>query len=1056
MRLIQHTTGSLTGRHGLPALTAVVLSGLLGIPLVATSAGAASLATLTPVASAPAGHVGATVPAVAAPVGKLRPRGCSASGTTATCELYAMAGSASVLGQPVPIWGFSSTGNAGSATAPGPLLVVNQGDSVTVNLHNQLAEPVSLAFPGQPASAFTAGLTASASGAGAGGSQAYTFTASRAGTFLYEAGHTANGTRQVAMGLAGALVVLAADGTAYGTRSGVPNTAYDDDAVLVLSEIDPALNAAPTTFDMRSFRPHYRLINGKPFPSSDPISTDQGHRVLLRYVNVGSQSHSMSLLGDDQTQVAQDGHPMRYAETSVTETVEPGATTDTIVTMPTGPEAKVTLYEANGHLNSNGQSTADPLQVAFGGMLTFLDTAAPPPTSDGVGPVSTHIKLSPNPSDGLAPVKVTADLSDATTGGSNVVQSELVVDDAVSTGVGFGAPMTAAFGTVDVTAVTGSIPATAPDCAPTVGPPPLALACLEAGRHTVFVRALDSAGNWGVVGSAILNLPKTGPRTTNGGLSRVPANGAEDLTISATGDDSAAEGKITAAEYFLDTAGANGTGTALALNRTAAVVSEDATIPAAIVKALGEGAHHVLAHSKDSLGLWGPPLDMTLQVDLTGPGVEAASVGPNPTNGVLTDKSNPGYLVVSARITDRDAGGAIQGLLNDAEGFLDPKSATPAGGTGFQLIASDGKMDSATETVYGLIPISQARALANGVHHVFVRGQDDAGNWGDMFAVDLVVDKAAPVLTSLSAAPNPTNGATTLTLSASVNEQSFAAAEYWIGTTDPGAGKALAVPVSLVNGKIVVTAPLSGVAAGVQTFSLRVQDLAGNWSNALNTTVTVTKPNAIFSDTFDSGNLGSWAASAGGVSVSAAAGIPVGGTNRGLQVTLPGGTGNLASYLTDTSPTAETGYHARFSFDANTLTSGSAAATALTVFEARTATNGQVLAIELHKSGSTVQVRAVMSRTGAAAISGAWVTLPAGAHTLQVDWLSGPATGTSPGSLALSMAGTRVSTLAGNTSGLRVDTSLLGVTAGVTATRTSTMAGTAFYDTFVSTRNTLP
>ena len=210
---------------------------------------------------------------------------------------------------------------------------------------------------------------------------AYTFSAGRPGTFVYEAGHTAGGARQVAMGLAGALVVRSADGSAYGARSGYPATAYDDDAVVVLSEIDPALNAAPATFDMRSFHPAYRLINGKPYPSTDPVSTDQGHRVLLRYVNVGSQTRSMSLLGGDQTQVADDGHPLRYAESAVTLAVEPRATADTLTTMPTGPEAKIALYEAAGHLDNNGQTTADPLSFAFGGMLTFLDTAAPPPST---------------------------------------------------------------------------------------------------------------------------------------------------------------------------------------------------------------------------------------------------------------------------------------------------------------------------------------------------------------------------------------------------------------------------------------------------------------------------------------------------------------------------------------------------------------------------------------------------------------------------------------------------------------------------------------------------
>ena len=48
---------------------------------------------------------------------------------------------------------------------------------------------------------------------------------------------------------------------------------------------------------------------------------------------------------------------------------------------------------------------------------------------------------------------------------------------------------------------------------------------LDAGKHTVFVRALDAAGNWGVVGSVIFNLPKTGPQTTNGSVADVPANG---------------------------------------------------------------------------------------------------------------------------------------------------------------------------------------------------------------------------------------------------------------------------------------------------------------------------------------------------------------------------------------------------------------------------------------------------------------------------------------------------------------------------------------------------
>jgi len=315
-----------------------------------------------------------------------------------------------------------------------------------------------------------------------------------------------------------------------------------------------------------------------------------------------------------------------------------------------------------------------------------------------------------------------------------------------------------------------------------------------------------------------------------------------------------------------------------------------------------------------------------------------------------------------------------------------------------------------------------------------------------------------PVLGAVVGAPNPTNGAANVTLTAPVNELSFATAEFWIGTVDPGVGKATRVPVALVGTNIVATVPLAGIPLGAQRFNLRVQDLAGNWSNAVNTTVTVTRANAIFSDTFNSGTLAAWSASTGGVSVTAAAGIPVGSTNRGLQVTLPGGTGNRPSFVTDTSPSAETSYHASFGFNANTLTSGTNVNTVLTLFEARSGTGAQIFAVQFHRTGGVVQVRTVIrtGATGATTTNGAWVTVTAGAHTIQVDWLAGPATGTGAGSLRLLRDGAVVSTQGGNTSALRIETAVLGVSAGVTSTPTSSMAGTAYFDSFVSTRFTLP
>ena len=105
--------------------------------------------------------------------------------------------------------GGSPPTRAGTATAPGPVLVVKEGDTVTVRLHNQLTQSMSRSrSPGSPPVSSPPGSTTSTSGADPGGTATYTFHAGRPGTFLYEAGHTPGGARQVAMGLAGALVVL--------------------------------------------------------------------------------------------------------------------------------------------------------------------------------------------------------------------------------------------------------------------------------------------------------------------------------------------------------------------------------------------------------------------------------------------------------------------------------------------------------------------------------------------------------------------------------------------------------------------------------------------------------------------------------------------------------------------------------------------------------------------------------------------------------------------------------------------------------------------------------
>ncbi|HUX90497.1 MAG TPA: multicopper oxidase family protein [Gallionellaceae bacterium] len=130
---------------------------------------------------------------------------------------------------PATITGASCT--AGVMQLPGPTLIVNQGDSVTVTLHNNLpaaAGNTSILFPG---------FSVTASGGAAGlltreaanlGTVTYSFVADTPGTHTYYSG--TQGDLQIEMGLYGAIIVLPALGgsvpTGYATQANLPDTCH--------------------------------------------------------------------------------------------------------------------------------------------------------------------------------------------------------------------------------------------------------------------------------------------------------------------------------------------------------------------------------------------------------------------------------------------------------------------------------------------------------------------------------------------------------------------------------------------------------------------------------------------------------------------------------------------------------------------------------------------------------------------------------------------------------------------------------------------------------------
>ena len=212
--------------------------------------------------------------------------------------------------------------------------------------------PVTLAIPG------LAGFPTDYVGVAPGATKPYTFTASRAGTFVYQAGHITTsgandpGPREVAMGLAGALVVRPAT-AGQDLDVSAPASAFDDEAVLVLSEVDPVFAANPLTADLRAFDGKYRLINGTAWPATTQIGTAAGHKVLLRYVNAGVSSASMGVIGVKQSLVAQNATP-RPGQALVADTIAAGDTEDALVTIPAGG-GNFPVVDSTGRLDTAGQ-----------------------------------------------------------------------------------------------------------------------------------------------------------------------------------------------------------------------------------------------------------------------------------------------------------------------------------------------------------------------------------------------------------------------------------------------------------------------------------------------------------------------------------------------------------------------------------------------------------------------------------------------------------------------------------------------------------------------------
>ena len=308
---------------------------------------------------------------------------------------------------------------------PGPTLIVTQGQTVTVNLMNELptsAGNTSILFPGfnVTASGGVTGLMTQE--AAPGGSVTYTFTASAPGTHAYYSGTQAD--FQVEMGLYGTIIVLPtavpaactsglhalnrqaetfhgeADYRLAAAAYAHDKSCYDREYLFQFSEIDPrihsqalvqvtaktgcAAGAAGCSLQVATepYHPAYFMINGRSMPDDmDPNYAAEyphqpyngnphmhpGEQVLLRIVGQGRWQHPFHEHANHVRILARDGN-LILSETSAEDLAGPALFTTT--TTPGQAMDGIFYYTGRGlnwdmygHNPKSGDALAKPTCV---------------------------------------------------------------------------------------------------------------------------------------------------------------------------------------------------------------------------------------------------------------------------------------------------------------------------------------------------------------------------------------------------------------------------------------------------------------------------------------------------------------------------------------------------------------------------------------------------------------------------------------------------------------------------------------------------------------------
>ena len=269
-------------------------------------------------------------------------------------------------GNSVYMWSYAK--DPGAFQYVGPTLCVNEGNTVVVNLTNDLPEPVSIVFPGQqdveaddgagwelaqPQFDGGGNLTSLTNVAlPAGGTVSYRFIAEEPGTYIYQSG--TEPSKQVQMGLVGALVVRPSLGANYAYNDVDTQFNPDREFLLLFHEIDPDLHRAVERglpYDVTKLHFRYWTINGRALPDSIQVNNTpwlpsqpygsmivvepydaatNAQPALVRIANAGTANHPFHPHANHIQTIAQDGRLLDQPFEQFTRTTGAGQTYDAL------------------------------------------------------------------------------------------------------------------------------------------------------------------------------------------------------------------------------------------------------------------------------------------------------------------------------------------------------------------------------------------------------------------------------------------------------------------------------------------------------------------------------------------------------------------------------------------------------------------------------------------------------------------------------------------------------------------------------------------------------